>query len=141
MDTLAIVFIVILFFLAIWKQVKKNGSLNYDNRLYKKKKQEYNEHSTVKYSSDMYMSQEDKIEYMKSQQWISLKNMILIIQNNKCCLCEANERLETHHTTYKRLGNELWSDLQLLCRDCHQAQHDEYGYDRETTYLPLIKKK
>lgn len=32
-------------------------------------------------------------------------------------------RLQVHHLTYIRLGNEDLSDLQVLCLGCHRRRH------------------
>jgi 5-methylcytosine-specific restriction endonuclease McrA len=40
-----------------------------------------------------------------------------------CAPCGATDRLDLHHRTYKRLGNERLSDLMWLCRPCHDAVH------------------
>lgn len=41
----------------------------------------------------------------------------------KCWCCSSTERLDLHHRTYKRLGNERLSDLMWLCRSCHEELH------------------
>ena len=40
------------------------------------------------------------------------------------CGCGEDNRLQLHHKTYKRLGNELIStDLVPVCQKCHQKIH------------------
>jgi len=38
------------------------------------------------------------------------------------CGC-GGKGLEVHHLSYRRLGNELLSDLIVLCVGCHKKQH------------------
>lgn len=37
----------------------------------------------------------------------------------RCGLYFPRSGLQLHHKTYERLGNELETDLELLCRECH----------------------
>lgn len=87
------------------------------------------------------MSAEAKHQYLQSPEWKALKQLKLKQSNHKCQLCNSTTNLHLHHLTYDRLGNELITDLILLCSQCHQLQHDHYGYDRLTDYSVLIKPK
>ena len=93
------------------------------------------------HGDQIYMSKEDKLIYMQSKQWFILKAMLLMKYKYKCQICDCIHSLEAHHLTYERLGDEWLSELALLCRDCHQAQHEHYGYDRTTMYEPIIRKE
>ena len=37
---------------------------------------------------------------------------------------QVGAKVELHHLTYERLGNELLADVALLCHDCHQRAHN-----------------
>lgn len=37
-----------------------------------------------------------------------------------CEKCRSPKRLTVHHVTYKRLGHERLSDLQVICFGCHR---------------------
>ena len=87
------------------------------------------------------MSAKAKHQYLQSPEWKALKQLKLIQSNHKCELCSSTTNLHLHHLTYERLGNELITDLVLLCSVCHQTQHDHYGMDRLTDYSILIKPK
>lgn len=64
-------------------------------------------------------------EYLKSVQWKNFKLSLILIRGKKCEACGAtNKRLDGHHLTYERLGNELPEDVQLLCRNCHENIHN-----------------
>lgn len=87
------------------------------------------------------MSAEAKHQYLQSPEWKALKQIKLEQSNHKCELCNSTSNLHLHHLTYERLGNELLTDLIILCNYCHQLQHDHYGYSRLTDYSNLIKSK
>ena len=96
--------------------------------------------STIQFGNK-YMSAKDKKAYMRSSAWKLRKLATLMVQNDQCKLCSSTHDLQLHHLTYERLGNEYQSDLVVLCGQCHQNQHDHYGYDRTTDYSVLIKPK
>lgn len=62
-------------------------------------------------------------EYRLTPEWRSRRNRVLLRAANKCELCFASERLDVHHRTYERYGEEQVGDLIALCRTCHQRQH------------------
>ena len=62
-------------------------------------------------------------EYLKSKAWYVKRDQIKSLKNNKCEKCGSIRNLQVHHKTYKRLGNELLTDLQLLCDLCHKEIH------------------
>lgn len=35
--------------------------------------------------------------------------------------------LNCHHLTYKRLGRELRTDIEVLCEDCHFHKHHSWA--------------
>ena len=63
-------------------------------------------------------------EYRLTPEWRSRRNRVLLRAGNKCELCYTSGRLEAHHRTYERYGEELVSDLIALCRSCHQHFHN-----------------
>lgn len=76
-------------------------------------------------------------KYLKSEHWLTLRGIILRLYGNHCALCRGESSLEVHHNTYERIGKELFDDLVVLCRDCHQRHHDTLpefsgGGDRES---------
>lgn len=87
-----------------------------------------------------FMRKEDKAAYLKSPEWKELKQYCLNRANHTCEVpgCNNPFSLDLHHLTYENLGAEDPSQLVILCRACHQAQHDHYGLKRETDYIPII---
>jgi len=87
------------------------------------------------------VSVEDKAKHLKSNYWKNLKKVVRFRADNKCEICGSKKQLELHHLHYRTLTKENPEDVILLCRDCHQKQHNYYGYDRFTNYTPIIKDK
>jgi len=87
----------------------------------------------------MYMSAIAKQTYMQSPEWKVLKDQRLKLANHKCESCGSTSNLHLHHIDYSTLGCEDISHVRILCKQCHQAQHDHYGMSRETIYLPIIR--
>ena len=80
-----------------------------------------------------------KRDYLKTPQWNTLRKNTLRLANYSCQQCHCTDKpLEVHHTTYERVLNERQSDLVALCRECHQRQHNHYGYSYLRVYKPLI---
>jgi len=90
--------------------------------------------------SNQFISAEEKAHYLKSRRWAILRGFKIRLCGNKCEVCQTTGQLHLHHLTYTTLTQESLSDVVLLCPECHQRQHDHYGYDRMTTYYPLILK-
>ena len=63
--------------------------------------------------------------YMKSAEWFHKRTLVLIRAEWICevrwCL---NLAQDVHHLTYDRFGgDERMTDLQVLCRPCHNEAH------------------
>ena len=78
-------------------------------------------------------------QYLKTEAWQLQRYKALERDNYKCVICSTDKRVEVHHITYKRVGQENLSDLVCLCRKHHQLQHDHYGYNKKTLFFPIIK--
>lgn len=64
-------------------------------------------------------------QYLKSNHWKALRRKVLYEACFKCQLCNGTDRLNVHHRTYDRRGNEALSDLTVLCESCHAKFHDK----------------
>ena len=85
----------------------------------------------------MFISAKDKLEYMQSEKWRTLKFYRLMIAQYKCESCGSFNNLNLHHITYERLTQELIEDVAILCggiNGCHTKLHNILGYDRTTLY-------
>ena len=63
--------------------------------------------------------------YLKSPEWRSLREVIFKMRGRKCEKCESTEVLHIHHLTYKNVFNEKYEDLQILCKCCHEKEHNK----------------
>ena len=88
----------------------------------------------------MFISAEDKLEYMQSEKWRTLRFSRLMIAQYKCESCGSFHNLNLHHVTYERLTQEELEDVAILCEACHTKLHNLLGYDRTTLYpISIIK--
>lgn len=62
-------------------------------------------------------------DYLKSKHWKRKRLKVLKERGRKCEMCDATKKLEVHHITYDRVGNELHEDLMVLCREHHATIH------------------
>ena len=62
-------------------------------------------------------------EYLNSDEWQARRVLALKRAAGRCQLCNAAARLQVHHRTYERVGNEMLEDLTVLCDSCHAAFH------------------
>jgi hypothetical protein len=68
-------------------------------------------------------------EYLRSTEWRTTRRFALDHAEGRCQLCNRPGRLDVHHRTYERRGNELLADLTVLCRPCHTNFHTSPGPD------------
>lgn len=62
-------------------------------------------------------------DYLQSDHWRIVRAHILEQRGGHCERCGALRDLNVHHLTYERLGAEEDTDLEVLCRSCHEAEH------------------
>lgn len=63
-------------------------------------------------------------EYLQTAEWDATRRETLYLAHNRCARCFSRDLpLDAHHKTYERLGEEIPSDLEALCRPCHQFEH------------------
>lgn len=66
-------------------------------------------------------------EYLASEAWRNRRQIMLERFSHKCQLCGGSDRLQVHHRTYDRIGNERPEDLTVLCGACHTLFHQHRG--------------
>jgi hypothetical protein len=62
----------------------------------------------------------DYQDYLRSDRWRTIRRLKREQAGEKCELCNSEDRLEVHHRTYDRRGEERLSDLTVLCHSCHE---------------------
>lgn len=64
-------------------------------------------------------------EYLQTPEWQERRKKAMKKAGFRCQVCNAyGVRLNVHHRTYERRGNEYDSDLITLCETCHQTFHE-----------------
>lgn len=62
--------------------------------------------------------------YLLSPHWQQVRQLALLRSGRQCQRCYAtDQRLDVHHLTYVRQGNESETDVIVLCGTCHAAAH------------------
>jgi phage protein U len=61
-----------------------------------------------------------KSPHWRFTRWAKKAQTFLLKGSVRCEKCGSKKRLHIHHITYKRLGQERLSDLQVICHDCHR---------------------
>ncbi len=74
-------------------------------------------------------------EYHLSPEWKTLKTKVIKRAKYTCEGCGEADKLEVHHLTYERIGEELMIDLVALCFVCHKKAHNKWTHGRWHTYI------
>jgi 5-methylcytosine-specific restriction endonuclease McrA len=72
--------------------------------------------------------------YLKSDAWAAVKRRYMesrMIKKCSACLKPWQPGYHLHHKTYERLGNELLTDLVMLCPACHADLHSKVKIDKK----------
>jgi 5-methylcytosine-specific restriction endonuclease McrA len=65
-------------------------------------------------------------EYLKTDIWNERRKRHLRSAGYRCQVCNTkNAKLNIHHRTYERLGEEYFTDLIVLCESCHSLFHNQ----------------
>ena len=64
-------------------------------------------------------------EYLQTDHWQSIRKQALKRARFKCALCSSDGVLHVHHKNYDHLGEEMSSDLIVLCQPCHEKFHNK----------------
>lgn len=62
-------------------------------------------------------------EYLKTPEWAARREQVVERDAYCCRVCNSDKKLEVHHRTYQRRGNEDLNDLTTLCEECHEDFH------------------
>lgn len=86
-------------------------------------------------------------EYLTSREWAAVRKRYRASKLPQVCLGCDDPRVEFHHRTYERLGNERLTDLAPVCSACHKAIHDAHNRGKQDLWrttkrvLKKIRKK
>lgn len=69
------------------------------------------------------LAKRDYRAYLKSPHWLALREKKLREASYRCQVCNSDKLLQVHHRTYERIGQELLTDLTVLCEKCHSKHH------------------
>src|SRR6187401_3193054 len=61
--------------------------------------------------------------YLGSEFWRAKRNEAMARAKYVCQRCHIRPATEVHHLTYMRVFNELQTDLQPVCSQCHREIH------------------
>lgn len=73
--------------------------------------------------------------YLKSEHWKALRAKALDYHGKICFKCKSKGPLDVHHLRYRKIYDVLVTDLQVLCRSCHEMEHKPIQLP-EFTILP-----
>jgi len=62
-------------------------------------------------------------DYLASGHWQDIRKYALEHAKHRCQVCNVGGRVDVHHRTYENRGDERFSDVIVLCRDCHDLFH------------------
>jgi 5-methylcytosine-specific restriction endonuclease McrA len=62
-------------------------------------------------------------KYLLSERWRLKRFKAIWAAGAMCQRCKSRVDLECHHRSYARFGNELPGDIEVLCKECHKAEH------------------
>lgn len=93
------------------------------------KVQTYRFHALQNTAGLLYMDDADGLrslpyaEYLETEHWKLVRHSALNRIGHACQVCKSRGDLHVHHNSYERRGEELESDVIVLCADCHALFH------------------
>jgi hypothetical protein len=78
--------------------------------------------------------------YLRSEHWREIRLAALERAEHRCQVCNRTERLDVHHRTYERVGDERPADLTVLCRRCHDLFHGNARVNDTRSGKPRLTK-
>lgn len=73
-------------------------------------------------------------KYISSAKWKKLRKEVMALAKFTCQRCRKYACSEVHHLNYDRFRNERLSDLQALCRSCHDEADEERVQKQEADF-------
>jgi 5-methylcytosine-specific restriction endonuclease McrA len=63
-------------------------------------------------------------QYINGPEWKARRARHLLTYKKRCQACHRTQDIQVHHRTYDRMGDELDTDLAVLCQRCHGLVHE-----------------
>ncbi len=63
--------------------------------------------------------------YLKSDHWLALREEAKNVHGSSCEKCGSTFRIDVHHLNYREIYDVHVDDLQILCRACHEVEHNK----------------
>lgn len=80
-------------------------------------------------------------KYLQTPHWKKTRDEKLSSVGGKCEKCgKRSKSLHVHHLNYTRKGEELLSDLQVLCKACHGKTHSDAKVEDEARLKEVSNK-
>jgi hypothetical protein len=112
---------------------EKNAAIDLDPALREKWRRDRFDQSTREWreKNDKTTSERKKFydEYMRSEKWQEIRQLILQRDNYQCQGCRQRRAVQVHHLTYAHLGDEFLFELISVCMECHHRLHPEHQSD------------
>jgi hypothetical protein len=81
-------------------------------------------------------------EYIVSPEWRTRSIAVCTSRGSKCEVCGSKEKIQVHHRSYERMGQETEEDLEVVCKSCHELIHwaanqypEQYAIDTASALL------
>jgi hypothetical protein len=62
-------------------------------------------------------------DYLQSDEWQKKRQQLFAERGKVCERCQSITNIQVHHKTYENIFNEKLSDLEVLCKICHENHH------------------
>lgn len=79
--------------------------------------------------------------YLYSDHWWELRTRKLNEAGRFCVACDGEQNLQVHHKRYRSIFNVELSDLEVMCKKCHKAEHAYLKEERRKNYKPRSPKR
>jgi hypothetical protein len=79
--------------------------------------------------------------YLYSDHWWELRTRKLNEAGRFCVSCDGEQNLQVHHKRYRSIFNVELSDLEVMCKKCHKAEHAYLKEERRKNYTPRSPKR
>ena len=87
------------------------------------------------------MIDSDYKKYLLSDEWRLKRGKVFAKRGRICERCKSKKDIQVHHKTYKNIYNEPLKDLEVLCKSCHMAHHENERSKKDSRSKKTTKRK